>query len=236
MKPPVYSSSLSVHTIFRASWLSSSYAMLQEWKRRLPNIRPCYAVSNVTQQHTISLMRQHRIPMLCHTQEEVNAVNDNALTIESTRFGTNEYIIRHANEISSHSGGRVSPPLWVYTTISHDGVEDTRKMFENLWAHKQICKGIVFDIRNFTNTARGSIPPSMYCYKIAIDYLFRNIVQPFEKEYAIQCPSIMIDGRYHITRIEQLDELHRNIQHVTTSNKTEFRLIVGDLFDQCQNK
>ena len=130
-----------------------------------------------------------------------------------------------------------SPPLWIHTTISHDGIMQTREMFEYIWAHKYILKGIVFDVRNFSDT-KGVIQPSMYSYKIAIDYLFRNIIHPLEKEYGIHTPSIMIDGREHITRIEHLNELRYYAFDCATTtvqkfkkNKMDLQLIVGSLID-----
>jgi hypothetical protein len=173
-------------------------------------------------------MREHRIPMLCETPGQVKAVNDYMLTIENTCFGGNEYIAR---EIHDHPVV-VSAPLWIYTKISHDGIEHTRKMFEHIWAHKYILKGLVFDINNFSNSSRGSIPPSKYSYKVALDYIFRNMVRPFEKEYGIQTPCIMMDGRHHITQIDHLEELKTYIEPVIVkSNQTQFQLIVGDIFD-----
>jgi hypothetical protein len=105
-------------------------------------------------------------------------------------------------------------------------------MFEHIWAHKNILRGFVFNIDNFTDSARGSIPPSIYSYKVAIDYMVRNMTRPFESEYGIQTPCIMLDGRRVITRIKHLEELKMNIEPVISSSKdTEFQLIVDDLFD-----
>lgn len=241
MRPPVYSASMSFHRIFSSLQQQPHSEVLRQWRRHLPLIRPCYAVSNASTYQTISFMREHRIPMLCETVGQSNAVNEYSLTIENTRLnGTgirvgNEYIARKECDILSPIG---STPIWVYTRISHDGVEHARKMFEHIWAHKYILKGIVFDIRNFTTSVRGSIPPSIYNYKVAIDYVFRNIVRPFEREFGILTPCIMIDGRRHITRIEHLHELRTCIDSVlssssssSTANTTEFQLIVDDIFD-----
>lgn len=234
MKPPVYSSSLSFHHLFR----NSLHPVIREWRKCIPYVQPCYAVSPLSSHQTITLMRQHRVPMICDTPAQTNAVNDYALTIESSRFGTNECIVRSLVPAPAPAPASDSPPLWVYTMISNDGVEHTRQMFEHIWANKYILKGIVFDIHNFADTSRGSIPPSMYSYKIAIDYLFRNIIHPFEKEYGIQTPCIMMDGREHVTRIDHLHELHNhaftnNIEPVSSHLKnTELRLIVGELFDR----
>lgn len=220
----MYSTSMSFHRIFR----SSPHPVLRMWKQQLPMVQPCYSLSKSSTEQTIAIMREHRIPMLCETPGQVNAVNDYMLTIENTRFGGNEYIAR---EIQDHSVV-VSVPLWIYTKISHDGITHTRKMFEHIWAHKYILKGIVFDIDNFSNSSRGSIPPSKYSYKVALDYIFRNMVRPFEKEYGIQTPCIMMDGRRHITHIDHLEELKTHIEPVVVkSNHTKFQLIVGDIFD-----
>lgn len=229
MKPPVYSTSLSFHSIFR----SSPEPFFREWKRYLPIVPPCYALSTSSTQQTITLMRDYRIPMICDTQGQSNAVNDYMLTIESRRFGSNEYIARSISDASPLTlKDKTHPPLWVYTKISHDGIEHSRKMFEHIWAHKYIFKGLVFDIHNFSNDSRGSLPPSMYSYKIAIDYLFRNIVSPFEKEYGIQTPCIMMDGRDYVTRMEQLEELHTHVEQIIKSTNIEYRLIVSDLIDR----
>ena len=167
-------------------------------------------------------MREHRIPMLCETPGQVNAVNDYMLTIENTRFGGNEYIAR---EIRDHSVV-VSVPLWIYTKISHDGITHTRKMFEHIWAHKYILKGIVFDIDNFSNSSRGSIPPSKYSYKVPPDYIFRNLVRPFEKEYGIQTPFILMDGRRLITHLDHLEGFKTHNERVllqTKQSKFQFK-------------
>jgi len=223
MKPPVYSTSLSLHNIFRRV-----HPVLRDWSKSLPYVQPCYAVSDKSTQQTIMLMRSHRIPMICDTPGQVRAVNDYSLTLEGHRFGNNEYIARDILSCNSTT----SYPMWVYTKISHDGVENTRKMFEHIWAHKYILNGIVFDTRNFADTQRGSISPSMYSYKIAIDYLFRNIVQPFENEYGIQTPCIMMDARDHVRRIDQLYELDTHIHESTKKlNGIHLRLVVGPLFD-----
>lgn len=77
------------------------------------------------------------------------------------------------------------------------------------------------------------MPPSIYSYKIALDYLVRNIVRPFECEYGISTPCIMMDGRGHITRIEHLEELRVSIEPLNSlSKETDFKLIVDDLFDR----
>jgi len=238
MRPPVYSTSMSFHRIFSSLQQQPHSEVLRQWRRHLPLIRPCYAVSNASTHQTISFMREHRIPMLCETVGQSNAVNEYSLTIENTRLNRNgvgvgnEYIARKERDMSSPIG---STPIWVYTKISHDGIENSRKMFEHIWAHKYLLKGIVFDIHNFTSSVRGSIPPSIYNYKIAIDYVFRIIVRPFEHEYGITTPCIMMDGRRHITRIEHLEQLKTHIAPVlsssSTANTTEIQLIIDDIFD-----
>ena len=229
---------MSFHRIFSSLQQQPHSEVLRQWRRHLPLIRPCYAVSNASTHQTISFMRDQRIPMLCETVGQSNAVNEYSLTIENTRLNRNgvgvgnEYIARKERDMSSPIG---STPIWVYTKISHDGIENSRKMFEHIWAHKYLLKGIVFDIHNFTSSVRGSIPPSIYNYKIAIDYVFRNIVRPFEHEYGITTPCIMMDGRRHITRIEHLEQLKTHIAPVlsssSTANTTEIQLIIDDIFD-----
>ena len=72
----------------------------------------------------------------------------------------------------------------------------------------------------------------MYSYKIALDYLFRNIIDPFEKEYGIPTPAIMMDARDHITQMSQLDELSRSLTGFQmSSGRPELRLILGALID-----
>jgi hypothetical protein len=208
------------------SSIRSFHSLLQEWKRVLPYIQPCYSISNTTTKQSIQLMRNHRIPMLCETPDQVQAANDYTLTIEASRFGNNEYITR-ARPNATLSSPMI--PLWVYTKISHDGVDETRKVFEEIWAHKHILKGIVFDVRNFADTTRNGITPPLYSYKIAMDYVVRNIVVPFEKEYGIYTPCIMMDGCDNITRPEHLHELRGIVRQPT--DKRGLILIVDELFN-----
>lgn len=243
MRPPVYSNSVSLHRLFNA--VNITQPIFREWKTQLPFIKPCYSVSDASSRSIISVMRENRIPMLCANPRQVSFVDDYSLVIEGTRFGTNEYIARNMKDLvdaAQMASPRVpaSPPLWIHTTISHDGIMQTREMFEYIWAHKYILKGIVFDVRNFSYK-NSSIKPSMYSYKIAIDYLFRNIIHPFEKEYGIHTPSIMIDGRDHITRIDHLSELRYYAFDCATTtvqkckkNKMDLHLIVGSLIDNNQ--
>ena len=212
---------------------SSVQSLLREWKKVLPHIQPCYSISASSTKQTIALMRNYRIPMLCETPAQVQAVNDYTLTIEASRFGNNEYITRGRPTASSSASVSYSStiPLWVYTKISHDGVAEAQKVFEEIWEHKHILKGIVFDIRNFSDTTRNSITPSLYSYKIAMDYLTRNIARPFEKEYGIYTPCIMMDGRDTITRSEHLHELKDIIRQPAAADKRKLILIVDELFD-----
>ena len=238
MRPPVYSTYVSFHRLFNA--VNITQPIFREWKNQLPFIQPCYSVSDASSRAIISVMRENRIPMICANPRQVSFVDDHSLVIENNRFGTNEYIARNMKDLadSPHARAPASPPLWIHTTISNDGIVQTREMFEYIWAHKYILNGIVFDVHNFSDK-NSSVQPSMYSYKIAIDYLFRNIINPFEKEYGIHTPSIMIDGRDHITRLEHLNELRYYAFDCTTSaiqkckkHKMDLHLIVGSLIDR----
>jgi hypothetical protein len=241
MRPPVYSTSVSFHRLFNA--VNITQPVFREWKKCVPFIKPCYSVSTASSREIISIMRENRVPMICDNPRGVSFVDDYALVIENTRFGTNEYIARNMKDLvnmtlTSSPRAPASPPLWIHTTISNDGIIQTREMFEYIWAHKYILNGIVFDVRNFSEK-NSLVQPSMYSYKIAIDYLFRNIINPFEREYGIHTPSIMIDGRDHITRLEHLNELRYYAFDCTTSaiqkckkHKMDLHLIVGSLIDR----
>ena len=209
-----YTTSMSLHSIRRNT--THIFNVLNELRRCLPYVKPCYAVTCNSPPNLVSYLREHKVELI-HTHDNVvRNVND----------------IKH---VMSMTRDRVPTPLlWVKTTISNEGLERTREMFEYIWAHKCILNGIVFDIHNFTN---GYIPPTMYSYKVATDYVFRNMVVPFEREYGIQTPAIMIDGRDHITQIRHLAELHSYALKETsmingfTQKKPELRLILGALFD-----
>jgi hypothetical protein len=238
MRPPIYSTSLSFHRIFNA--VNITQPVFREWKIQLPFIQPCYSVGDASSREIISVMRENRIPMICANPRDVSVVNDYSLVIENIRFGTNEYIARNMKDLDSQAASprapATSPPLWVHTTISNDGIIQTREMFEYIWAHKLILNGIVFNTRNFADK-NAAIPPSMYSYKIAFDYLFRNIITPFKKEYGIHIPCIMIDGRNHITRPEHLCELRHSafdssIIQLCKNHNIELRLIVDSLIDR----
>ena len=210
-----------------------SFRRLSNLFRELPHVQPCYAVSSASSPAVISFLREHRVPMICHNARQVSLVGDNSLVIAGRRFvGSNECIVRSVGEIAGRARAPARPPplLWVHTAISHDGIHNTREMFEYIWAHKYIVNGIVFNVNNFSNPL-SYIPPSMYSYKIALDYLFRNIIDPFEKEYGIPTPAIMMDARDHITQMSHLDELHSHIRGYRQEKQPAMRLILGALID-----
>jgi hypothetical protein len=220
---------------------SLSFQRLSKVFRELPRVQPCYAVSSASSPAVVSFLREHRIPMICHNARQASLVGDDSLVIAGRRFvGSNEYIVRSVGEIAGRDAP-ASPPrapaplLWVHTPISHDGIHNTREMFEYIWAHKYIVNGIVFNVNNFSNPL-SYIPPSMYSYKIALDYLFRNIIDPFEKEYGIPTPAIMMDARDHITQMSHLDELHSHIRGCRREKQPAMRLILGSLIDNEWNK
>jgi hypothetical protein len=200
--------------------------VLNELRRCLPYVTPCYAVTCNSSPNLVSYLREQNVELI-HTHD--NVVRNR-----------HDNVVRNVNDIkqltaTTQARARAPPPLlWVKTAVSNEGVERTREMFEYIWAHKCILNGIVFDIHNFTN---GYIPPTMYSYKIATEYVFRNMVLPFEREYGIQTPAIMIDGQDHITQIRHLSELHFYALNETTiingftQKKPELRLILGALFD-----
>lgn len=205
-----------------------------ELAQQMPRVRPCYAVSSASSPAVISFLREHRVPMICHNARQVSLVGDNSLVIAGRRFaGSNECIVRSVGDIAGRARARAparAPLLWVHTAISHDGIHNTREMFEYIWAHKYIVNGLVFNVNNFSNPL-SYIPPSMYSYRIALDYLFRNIIDPFEKEYGIPTPAIMMDARDHITQMSQLDELHSHIRGCRREKQPAMRLILGALID-----
>jgi len=212
-----FTRSVSFHSVN----MRSVSNVLNEMRRCLPYVTPYYAIGSNSPPNLVSYLREQKVGLV---------------SCKSIISPSNEYIVRSVDDIvkvrtSTRTG---TPTLWVNTTISNDGVERTREMFEYIWAHKCILNGIVFDIHNFTN---GYIPPTMYSYKIAAEYVFRNIVVPFEQDYGIQTPAIMIDGRDHITQIRHLSELHYYALKETSvidgfaRKKPELRLILGALFD-----
>ena len=231
----MYSSSLSIHKLYNA--VLTTRPIIREWKKCVPFLRPCYAVSDASSRETISILRENRVPMICDNAREVSFVNDYSLVIEGRRrLGTNEYIARNVKDL----GAPASPPLWIHTSISSEGIETTREMFEYIWAHKFILNGIVFNIHNFADK-NAAIPPPMYSYRVALDYLFRNVIVPFKQEYGIHTPCIMMDGRDHITRVEHLHELRHyafdckissSVLQLSKDSGIELRLIVDSLLDR----
>ena len=228
--PPLYSTSISFHR--SASVYRRLSNLFRELDQQLPHVRPCYAVSSYSSPAVVSFLREHQIPMICHNPRQVSLVGDNSLVITGRRFGpSNECIVRSVDEIAHPA--RALPPLWVHTPISHDGINNTREMFEYIWAHKCLFNGIVFNVNNFSNPSTY-IPPTMYSYKIALDYLFRNIIHPFEKEYGIPTPAIMMDARDHITQMRHIHDLSSiivGIRKPLTNHRPELRLILGSLID-----
>jgi hypothetical protein len=218
--------SFSFHRVYHAAKLTG---LFQEWNKNLPHIRPCYSVSRRTSLDVISLLREQRIPMICHNARELKMVNDNALVIMDSGKRT-EYIARSMKAFDMPKSATL--PVWVHTTISNNGIEDTRRMFERIWADKCIFNGIVFDISNFTHPLQ-SIPPSLYSYKVALDYILRNMVVPFEKEYGITTPAIMMDGRNTIIQMRNLYELNEVALSCVQyrGRRPELRLIVDSLID-----
>lgn len=235
--------SVSFHNLYPEYLSTNVSKIFQEWNKCIPYIRPLYAVSPASSPDLVSILRNQQTSMICHNAREVKLVNHAGLVVvDGKRIGHHERIIRNGASVSA-SAIRVSSsvPVWIHTKISNEGIEQTRNMFEYIWANKYILNGIVFDISNFTHPTQ-SIPPSMYSYKIAIDYIFRNIVYPFEKEYGISTPAIMIDGRNHIHRLGHLYDLHEqglsHCKHLwekhSQANRPKLHLIVGSLFDTNQ--
>jgi hypothetical protein len=171
--------------------------------------------------------------MICHNSREVKIVDDPSLVImDEKRIGHHECIVRNTNTLKHIKNTSVTPPIWIHTTISNEGIDRTKEMFEYIWANKRVLNGIVFDISNFTHPYQ-SVPPSMYSYKVSLDYIFRNIVYPFEKEYGITTPAIMIDGRHHINHMRHIYELNEfALSKFRMHHKhNEFHVIVGSLID-----
>ena len=236
-----YTRSLSLHSIYRNN--THVLNVLNELRRCLPYVRPCYAVSQHSSPYLLSYLHEQKVGLVCYTNEDtvsVNRVGAAASIIISPikakpRNTCNEYIVRSVNDIARVAAPRApAPMLWIKTAISNDGIANTNQMFEYIWAHKYLLNGIVFDIHNFTI---GHIPPTMYSYKVATEYVFRNMIIPFEREYGIQTPAIMIDGQEHITKIRHLAELGSyalkeiSVINGITQKKPELRLILGALFD-----
>lgn len=217
--------------------------VFEEWNKYIPDIRPCYSVSPASSPEVVSMLRDKQITMICRTAKDALLVKDDRLVVmDGKRMGTgmrggyHESIVRNVKSLQATLAASASAPVWIYATISNESVEHTRQMFEYIWANKCILNGIVFNISNFSHSAQH-ISPSMYSYKIAMDYILRNIVYPFEKEYGIATPSIMIDGRHHITQMRHLYELREYaLSYIPRTNPLytqcpELRLIIGSLID-----
>ena len=230
----MYTRSVSFHKLYHKLCHNN---VLGHLKKQLPYVRPCYAVTNDSSPATLAFLREKRVDMVYPD------IRPTIIKQSGTESPANEFIVRNVADIHActhpnmRSGSHVAvpPPLfWIKTAVSNDRIEPTREMFEYIWANKYILNGLVFDVHNFTN---GYIPPTMYSYKIAIEYIFRNMVLPFEREYGIQTPAIMIDGAEHITQIRHLSELRTYALNETTiingfrEKKPELRLILGRLFD-----
>ena len=232
-----FTRSASLHRIYPEYLSTNVSKVFQEWNKCIPYIRPWYAVSPASSPDIVSILRNKRIPMICHNVREVKLVDDAGLVVvDGKRIGSHECIIRNSDP-SSMGVLMSSVPIWIHTKISNEGIAQTREMFEYIWANKCILNGIVFDISNFTHRTQ-SIHPSMYSYKVAIDYILRNIVYPFEKDYGIMTPAIMIDGRGHITQMRYLSELHEyglsymmNQTNPLYNRCPHLSLIVDSLFD-----
>ena len=232
--------SVSFHRLYHQYCATKITQLFQEWNKHLPYIRPCYSISQASSPDVVSFLRKQCIPMICHDAREVKFVDDPSLVVmDGRRIGYHECIVRSMNTLKplNYDDNTISStPIWIHTTISNDGIDRTKEMFEYIWSNKYILNGIVFDIANFSHPTQ-SIPPSIYSYKVAIDYIFRNIVYPFEKEYGIMTPAIMIDGRHHITHMRHLYELnefalsHVRANSIYTNKPPELRLIVGSLID-----
>lgn len=194
--------------------------ILKVWNKHIPYIRPCYSVSRASSPELLTVLRQHNVPMICHNSKEARLVNHNGLTVMDTvgrgvrgggagggGGGGQERIIRSMKQFTATTSTSTSTPIWIHTTISNDALDETRRMFEYVWANKYILNGIVFDVSNFSNPI---ILPSIYSYKIAVDYVFRNMIHPFYKEYNIFTPAIMMDARDLVTSPHHLFELHEH--------------------------
>lgn len=231
--------SVSFHRLYHQYCATKIGGIFQEWNKHIPYIRPCYSISSASSPDVVSFLRTNRIPMICHDAREVKFVEDPSLVVmDGKRIGHYECIVRSMNTLkpikydNNNMAALSSVPVWIHTTISNDGIDRTKEMFEYIWANKYILNGIVFDISNFTHPTQ-SVPPSMYSYKVAMDYIFRNIVYPFEKEYGISTPAIMIDGCNHITHMRHLYELNEYAfsRIRVCSRHPDLRLIVGSLID-----
>lgn len=235
---------LRYHRLYHQYRSTKITRVFEEWNKYIPDIRPCYSVSPASSPEVVSMLRDKQIPMICRTAKDALLVKDDRLVVidgkrpmagTGAQGGYHEYIVRNIKSLQASPAAPMTP-VWIYTTISNDSVEHARQMFEYIWANKCILNGIVFNISNFSHSAQH-ISPSMYSYKIAMDYILRNIVYPFEKEYGITTPAIMIDGRHHITQMRHLYELREYaLSYIPRTNPLysrcpELRLIIGSLID-----
>ena len=237
---------LRYHRLYHQYRSTKITRVFEEWNKYIPDIRPCYSVSPASSPEVVSMLRDKQIPMICRTAKDALLVKDDRLVVidgkrpvmgagTGTRGGYREYVVRNVKSLQRLPAAHMAP-VWIYTTISNESVEHARQMFEYIWANKCILNGIVFNISNFSHSAQH-ISPSMYSYKIAMDYILRNIVYPFEKEYGITTPAIMIDGRHHITQMRHLYELREYaLSYIPRTNPLytrcpELRLIIGSLID-----
>ena len=230
--PCLYTRSVSIHHYLRPfvpaqRSITNVSNILNELRRCLPYVSPCYAVTPKSSPQLLSYLNQHNVSLI--------KCLDRQLTVDGPRPYT-EHVVRHVSDIARIQTPRPPSSLWIKTDISSEGIERSRELFEYIWENKCILNGIVFDIHNFMS---GYIPPSMYNYKVATDYVFRNIILPFQHEYGIQTPAIIIDGQDHITQLRHLSELHNYALKETSiingfiHKKPELRLILGSLIDSC---
>lgn len=237
---------LRYHRLYHQYRSTKITRVFEEWNKYIPDIRPCYSVSPASSPEVVSMLCDKQIPMICRTAKDALLVKDDKLVVidgkrpgagtgTGAQGGYREYIVRNIKSLQASPAAPMTP-VWIYATISNESVEHARQMFEYIWANKCILNGIVFNISNFSHSAQ-SISPSMYSYKIAMDYILRNIVYPFEKEYGITTPAIMMDGRHHITQLRHLYELREYaLSYIPRTNPLysrcpELRLIIGSLID-----
>lgn len=235
---------LRYHRLYHQYRSTKITRVFEEWNKYIPDIRPCYSVSPASSPDVVSMLCDKQIPMICRTAKDALLVKDDRLVVidgkrpspgTGTKGGYHEYIVRNIKSLQASPAAPMTP-VWIYATISNESVEHARQMFEYIWANKCILNGIVFNISNFSHSAQD-ISPSMYSYKIAMDYILRNIVYPFEKEYGITTPAIMMDGRHHITQLRHLYELREYaLSYIPRTNPLysrcpELRLIIGSLID-----
>lgn len=228
------------------------------WNKHISYVRPCYSVSRATSPELVDFLRHHRVPMVCHNAKDANLVNNASLTImdrggvdgSRPRCGSHRrigeenivYSVKQMDKtirVRTGTGSGTGALVWIHTSVSKNAQDETKQMFEYVWANKHILNGIVLDIANFSNPI---LMPSIYSYKTALDYVFRNIIHPFQKEYNIITPAIMLDGRNIITRPDHLEELHEfslsRCQYLWGKSpvRPKIHLLVDRLFDSVEVK